>query len=232
MRIWDDLLTDDDRIVADHAHVDRRVGTVPALLMVDLYLRVFGDGPEPLEEAIERFPSSCGMSAWNALPPLRQLLGTARTQEVEVIHTTGEPRREADLGGASKQARDPRDIAPPEGYRIMPDLVPGEEELVIYKTRASAFFGSPLSTALRLRGIDTLVVAGETTSGCVRATAVDAYSHGLSVVIVEEATFDRSPTSHKINLYDLHHKYATVASLDTVARYLVSKDTTTFEQSI
>jgi maleamate amidohydrolase len=57
------------------------------------------------------------------------------------------------------------------------------------------------------------VLCGETTSGCVRATAVDAYSHGLHVVVVEEAVFDRSPLSHKISLFDLHHKYADVMTL-------------------
>jgi hypothetical protein len=65
---------------------------------------------------------------------------------------------------------------------------------------------------LRLQDVDTVVVGGESTSGCVRASVVDAFSLGLQVVVVEEATFDRSPLAHKVNLFDMHHKYATVVS--------------------
>lgn len=220
---WDDILQPDDRLAARSTRAAHRVGTAPAVLMIDLYARVFGDRPEPLAAAIERFPSSCGMSAWNALGPLRRLLAVGR-EHAAVAHTTGESRPEADLGGATRGARDPRDLPPAQGYEIVESLRPQAGELVVYKSRASAFFGTPLDTALRLRGIDTLVIAGESTSGCVRATVVDAYSLGFHVVVVEEATFDRSPTSHKVNLFDMHHKYATVAPLEAVERYLRSGD--------
>jgi maleamate amidohydrolase len=77
-----------------------------------------------------------------------------------------------------------------------------------------------VSTWLRQLGADTLIVAGETTSGCVRASVVDAYSHGLRVAVVEEATFDRTLLSHKVNLFDMHLKYASVMHLGEVLQYL------------
>ena len=66
----------------------------------------------------------------------------------------------------------------------------------------------------------SVIICGERTSGCVRATAVDAYSHGFHVALVEECCFDRSPLSHKVNLFDLHHKYADVLHVDAVLAHL------------
>ena len=106
------------------------------------------------------------------------------------------------------------------GYDIVPTLAPRPGELVARKARASAFFDTPVATWLRQLDVDTLVVAGETTSGCVRASVVDAYSHGFAVVVVEEATFDRSTLSHKVNLYDMNLKYASVLHLDEILAYL------------
>ena len=82
------------------------------------------------------------------------------------------------------------------------------------KRSPSAFFGTPLATSLIQQGVDSVVIAGETTSGCVRASAVDSYSYGFHTVIAEECVFDRSTLSHKVNLFDLHHKYADVFRMD------------------
>jgi nicotinamidase-related amidase len=106
------------------------------------------------------------------------------------------------------------------GYSFLPSLAPVDGELVARKSRASAFFGTPVSTWLRQLDVDTLIVAGESTSGCVRASVVDAYSLGLKVSVVEEAVFDRSTLSHKVNLFDMHLKYASVRHLDEVLGYL------------
>ena len=92
--------------------------------------------------------------------------------------------------------------------------------MVITKQRASGFFGTPLQAHLQQLGIRTLIVCGESTSGCVRASAVDAYSLGFHVVLAEECCFDRSPISHKVNLFDLHHKYADVMHVDDIVAHL------------
>lgn len=77
---WNDVL-DDDRLVSRHSTAAHRAGQAPALLMIDLYARVFGDGPQPLADAMERFPWSCGLSAWEALEPLEKVLATARAHD-------------------------------------------------------------------------------------------------------------------------------------------------------
>jgi nicotinamidase-related amidase len=214
---WDDVVSDTDLRVYRAYERERSFGRRPALVLVDLYNRAFGDRREPLLDAIERFPSSCGEAAWDALEPLEALLATARAAGHPIVHTTNENRVEAVLGRVTqRRAR----VDDEWGSTIVDPLTPIEDELVVYKTRASAFFDTPLSTHLRRLGVDTVVMGGESTSGCVRATAVDAYSHGLEVVIVEEATFDRIEISHKVNLFDLHHKYATVVHLQEALEYL------------
>ncbi len=97
---------------------------------------------------------------------------------------------------------------------------PEAGDLIIYKERASGFFGTPLVAHLTRMGIDSLIVCGESTSGCVRASVVDAYSYGFHAVVVEECVFDRSPLSHKVSLFDLHHKYADVMHLDEAKKHL------------
>lgn len=216
---WDDVIGPDERLVAGRYDTRRSLGTRPVLLMIDCYSKVFGDRPEPLAEAIDRWPATCGINAWTALPSMERLLGGARAAGLPVIHTTGEARQGSRLGAATRRARveGEDDLA---GYAFMPSLTPLDGELVVRKSRASAFFGTPLSTWLRQLDADTLIVAGESTSGCVRASVVDAYSHGLQVAVVEEATFDRSTLSHKVNLFDMHLKYASVLPLEEVLGHL------------
>jgi maleamate amidohydrolase len=215
---WDDVIGDDERLVASRYDTLRAPGTRPALLMIDCYRKVFGDGPASLAEAIDRFPSSCGAAAWDALPHLQRLLASARAGGVPVLHTTGDPTA---VGGVTRR-RPVADQDEAAGLEFVEELAPRPGEIVVRKSRASAFFGTPLSAILRRLDVDTVVVAGETTSGCVRASAVDAYSHGFSVIVVEEATFDRSPLSHKVNLFDLSLKYARVLHTDQATAYLAS----------
>ena len=101
-------------------------------------------------------------------------------------------------------------------YAIRPEFKPQPQDVVITKQRASVFFGTPLIAHLTQLG----VICGESTSGCVRATAVDAYSHGFHVVLVEECCFDRCILSHKVNLFDMHHKYVDVMHVDEVVAHL------------
>ena len=88
------------------------------------------------------------------------------------------------------------------------------------KPGPSAFFGTPLLPYLVQHGVDTLVIAGGTTSGCVRATTVDAATLGFRVGVVEEGVFDRFEISHNVALFDLNAKYADVMTLDQIETYL------------
>jgi nicotinamidase-related amidase len=97
---------------------------------------------------------------------------------------------------------------------IDPRIAPAEGEPVLSKHFASAFFGTTLASVLASAGCDSIVVTGASTSGCVRATALDAMQHGYRVVVPREAVGDRNPAAHEANLYDLDTKYADVVSLD------------------
>lgn len=226
-RIWDAYLTERDKAYSE-AHPTRRkgVGERPCLLLLDLYRGAFGDRPEPLLEAVHTWPASCGEAGWEALPAIRQVLDAARSAAVPVIHVTG-------LGDVPPWAMaTPRSVANPAAgdepahdrqrrrYDIVEEVAPVDGELVIRKAAPSAFWGTPLTGLLIGLGIDTLVVAGETTSGCVRATVVDARSLRYQVVIPEPCVFDRTEASHAISLYDLDQKYADVVPLETALDYL------------
>jgi len=99
---------------------------------------------------------------------------------------------------------------------IDPRIAPGEGEPVLSKCFASAFFGTTLASVLASAGCDTVVVTGASTSGCVRATALDALQHGYRVVVPREAVGNRNPDAHEANLYDLDAKYADVVSVEDV----------------
>lgn len=93
---------------------------------------------------------------------------------------------------------------------FMPIVEPWPDELVVVKQYASAFFGTSLSSTLRAMGVDTVLILGVTTSGCIRATAVDALQLGFVPIVVREAVGDRGPGPHEANLFDLQAKYAEV----------------------
>ena len=96
----------------------------------------------------------------------------------------------------------------PDG--IVTAVAPAERDIVIHKQKPSAFLGTPLQSYLTLLQADTIVVAGCTTSGCVRATVVDAFSANYRLAVVEDACFDRSQTSHAVSLVDMHTEYSDV----------------------
>jgi maleamate amidohydrolase len=102
----------------------------------------------------------------------------------------------------------------------MPDVQPLLSELVLVKQYASAFFGTTLASTLQGNGIDTVVIVGVSTSGCIRATAVDALQHGFVPAVVRDAVGDRAPGPHEANLYDLQAKYAEVVDEETALDYL------------
>jgi maleamate amidohydrolase len=103
---------------------------------------------------------------------------------------------------------------------IVPELAPGPDELVLTKHYASAFFGTPLSATLVGLGIDTLVVTGCSTSGCVRATAVDGMQHGFRVIVPRQCVGDRADGPHSANLFDIDSKYGDVVDRDVVLQHL------------
>lgn len=212
---WKDIVDDEILEIYEPYRREVHVGRNPAVLAIDLYNKAYQGGSRPLREVNRRYPGSSGENAWKAIEPTQALLAAARRAGLPVIYTT----RHADTDGVRSTHRRMGKEAE-ELYHIKEELTPLPGELVIYKERASGFFGTPLIAHLRKIGADSLIILGESTSGCVRASTVDAYSYGFHTVVVEECTYDRSMLSHKVNLFDLHHKYADVMHLDEVIEHL------------
>ena len=197
--------------------------------MVDVNYNFIGDRPEPILDSIRRFHNSCGQVGWEALPNIATLLAAARRSRSPVFFTTQEPRiDQLRVGGWSrKNQRTLESDAETEilGTQIVNEIAPAAGELVIRKTKPSAFFGTALASFLVELGVDTVVIAGATTSGCVRATVVDAFSANYKVMVVEDCVFDRGDASHAISLFDMHAKYADVVSLTEALDYFDGLET-------
>ena len=212
---WKDIVDQEIIEIYEPYRREVRVGHRPAVLAIDLYNKVYQGGNRPVREVNRRYSGSCGEHAWKALEPTKQLFAAARMANIPVIYTT----RHAGTDGVHSTHRRMQS-EPEELYRIKEELAPMPGDLVIYKERASGFFGTPLIAHLRKLGAESLIICGESTSGCVRASTVDAYSYGFHSVVVEECTYDRSLLSHKVNLFDLHHKYADVMHVEEVIAHL------------
>lgn len=107
---------------------------------------------------------------------------------------------------------------------LVPDLPPAPQDVILVKQYASAFFGTALAALLTAQGIDTLILTGCSTSGCVRATAVDGLQYGFRVIVPRECVGDRHPGPHTANLFDINAKYGDVVSLAEVLAYLERLD--------
>ncbi|HEY2989278.1 MAG TPA: isochorismatase family protein [Candidatus Binatia bacterium] len=216
---WKDIVSAEILEIYRPYRRETYIGQRPALLAIDLYNLAFEGGSKPVSEVVKEFPSACGVHAWDAIKPIQELFAAARSLTLPVIYTTTETRREANSVNVSATNRQSKKIDP-RAYQIYEAFRPEPGDLVVYKERASGFFGTPLIAHLTKLGVDSLIVCGESTSGCVRASVVDAYSNGFHTVVVEECVFDRSILSHKVCLFDLHHKYADVMHLDEVKNHL------------
>lgn len=185
-------------------------GTRPAVLAIDM-MRAYFDPESPL----------CLPSA-SCLESAGRLLTTAREHRVPVVHTRVEYGPDGVDGGIfiRKVGALRQLIGGGPMSELMPQVAPAVDELVIVKQYASAFFGTTLASTLRAQDIDTVVIAGVSTSGCVRASAVDALQHGFVPIVVRDAAGDRDEAPHQANLYDLQAKYAEVVDEKLALDYL------------
>ena len=217
---WKDVVPAADmKLYASHAR-ETFVGPCAALLALDLCnLAYRGGGPVSPDDATGAHPSSHGHFAHDAIEPIRRLLAAARRARLPVFYSTQDERPNSYPRGA----RSPMwriSATLPDDHEIYPAFKPEPSDVIIYKQRASALEGTPLRSHLKLLGVESLIVCGAGTSGCVRATVVDAHSCGLRVALVEECTFDRTELTHKLNMFDLHHSYVDVVHLDEVLGHL------------
>jgi maleamate amidohydrolase len=225
--IWNQFLTERDKAVFAAGGFGARAGfgKRPALLVIDVNWAFCGERPEPILESIKRWHTSCGEEAWTALEHIKRLIDRAHAKGLPVIYTTGERRADNWDGGSWRWKSTRGDEAAStfnpgiDGNEIVAMIAPGPKDIVIKKQKPSGFFGTPLASFLTLLGCDSVIVVGTTTSGCVRATAVDAFSHNYRVVLAEEGCFDRSQASHALSLCDMHAKYADVLPTAEVLAY-------------
>lgn len=189
-------------------------GERPALLVIDL-IRGFTDTRSPLAGDLD-----------SQLEATRQLLGSAREANVPVIFST--VAYDADLQEAGKWIRKiPSNswlVEGSEWVELDERLGRRDDEMLLVKKYASCFFGTDLAARLVARGVDTLIIVGCTTSGCVRATAVDACSYGFHTVVVEEGVGDRAELPHLASLFDIDNKYGDVVGLEEAGAYLDGVD--------
>lgn len=226
--VWNQFLTERDRQVFAAAGFGalQGYGKRPALLVVDVTYDFCGDRPEPVLESIKRWRASSGLDAWQSIPAIKRLLDAGRAKGLPVIYTTNIRRPDNwDAGSwAWKSSRSGERAAARvsqlAGHEIMPDIAPKPRDIVISKNKPSAFFGTPLAGFLTQLGADSVIVTGGTTSGCVRASVVDAFSYNYRVTVVEEGCFDRSQASHALSLCDMHAKYADVVKLDAAMAFI------------
>lgn len=188
-----------------------QLGKKPALVLIDFARAYFEDGA----------PFFLGSDA--SLNSASRLLQVARAAEIPVLHTRVSFTRGGADGGVFLR-KIPQLAVFIEGNplaEIMPEVAPLAEEPVIAKQYASAFFGTSLASTLHSLSIDTLVIAGVSTSGCVRATAVDAIQNGFVPVVVRDAVGDRDTARHEGNLFDIAAKYGEVIDEQKATSYLL-----------
>jgi maleamate amidohydrolase len=218
---WKDVIPPDDlKLYAPYAR-ETRIGPSPAFVAIDLYNAAYRGGHELPVNLDPIYPNSCGIFAHKAIGPTKRLFAAARRANLQIFYCTQETRPNNRPKGAYSTQRkmaSPEDVA--ELYAIYHEFTPHASDVVITKQRASIFQGTPFLSHLNLIGVRSLVMCGETTSGCVRASAVDAYSSGLHVTLIEECTYDRAELTHKVNLFDLHHKYCDVMHVDEAVMLL------------
>jgi maleamate amidohydrolase len=187
-------------------------GKRPALIIVDMVMAYF-DRSSPLYAGVEQ-----------ALASTLRLLAGARAAGIPIILTNVVFQAGGKDGGLFYKklpALNCFDAGSPLGA-FAPGLEPRDGEMVLTKQYASAFFGTPLASTLTALGVDCLLTAGVTTSGCIRATALDSMQHGFAPFVVRDACGDRHPQPHEANLFDLQAKYAEVISEAAAANLIAS----------
>lgn len=222
---WREVIDDEDRAIYEASGYGRRTTPRehPLLLVIDVTYGFVGGVRAPIMESIVDYPNSCGEAGWDAVSAIAELLPAARSLGRPVVYSTGF----TDLGvrgqgmWAEKHPRATIEI-PPDSNLIPEEIAPTPLDIILPKTKPSLFHGTPLLDLLLREGVDTLVVTGGTTSGCVRATVIDAFSYNFPVLVVEEGVFDRGRLSHAVNLFDIDQKYGNVVTCREALDYLQS----------
>lgn len=225
-RVWDDFLTARDKEVFAAAGYGKRggFGTRPALFIIDVQYNFCGDTSQDILEGLKTYRTHCGGEAWEAVRHMEPILHLAREKNIPIFYTESARRPDLiDSGvqvGKNHRGKEKTVLEGTHATETVAPLAPRPQDIRIGKRKPSSFFGTIFMSHLNFFDVDTLILTGCTTSGCLRATAVDAYSYNFKVIIPEECAFDRFQSSHAINLFDLNCKYADVIPSEEVKTYL------------
>ncbi len=186
-------------------------GRRPAVLVVD-FIKAYTTPGSPLYAA----------AVCDAVRETTDVVALARSKRVPVFYTQVLYSRSGRDGGifVRKVPALRMLVAGEPLAAIVDELSPTADDVVIVKQYASAFFGTALASALTALGVDTVILTGCSTSGCIRASAVDGMQYGFRVIVPRQCVADRHPAPHEANLFDIHAKYGDVVSKDEVLTYL------------
>jgi nicotinamidase-related amidase len=212
MPVWESFLTDDDRkvLALRKKRAIGGLGKKTGLLVIDMQVTACGYD-RPIYDQLEEYPGACGPHAWKAIGYQQKLLAAAREAGMKVIYSKHYFRPETGLP-ASDPTNNFSSLNPNAEIPVEVEMQPGD--LLVEKQVPSVFQFTNLPLILNNEGIDSLLVVGNSTSGCVRATCVDARGFGIKVQVVEEGVFDRIEFSHAAALFDMQFKICDVISFD------------------
>ncbi|MCL6596349.1 MAG: isochorismatase family protein [Firmicutes bacterium] len=220
---WRAIIPEAERRIYERAGFGHKggLGKRPAVVIIDVQYRTVGLEPAPIEVAMQTYPTACGDAGWRAVEAISRILAAARPRGVPVLYPYVAPKEAYDSGRLGAKVPTILSIDA-KGYEFVAEVAPRTGDILVPKKHPSAFFGTPMASYLIDLGVDTLLVTGCTTSGCVRSTVTDAFAYNFKVAVVEDAVYDRSTTSHLVNLFDMSSKYADVMDSDSVVAYLSS----------
>lgn len=224
-RAWEALLSSQDReVIARTAYGQfQGWGERPALVLVDFQYAYLGLD-EPILDQLDKWPTAGGDGAWRALRTVLPVVATARSAGVPVICSRiGYPPEEALTNPFStKRGAGGLFVLGGEGTELPEELRLREGEILLTKTGASAFYGTDLEQVLARKGVDTLLVAGVSTSGCIRATVVDSAARGFRTIVIADGVADRIELSHCVTLFDIWMKYGDLVTAAEAVDHLAS----------
>ena len=222
MRPWTGIVSEDEERRYDAAGFGRPqgAGRRPGLLIIDVQYRTVGTERRPYWQAIEEYPTACGEDGWRAVDHIAPLLAAFRARGLPVLYPHVAPKNAATDAGRLAEKIPAIMGIDARGYDFVAEVAPQPGDVLLPKKHPSAFFGTPLVSHLIDLGVDTLYVTGCTTSGCVRASVTDAFAYNFKVVVPQDCVYDRSPTAHAVNLFDMNAKYADVLPMEAAMALL------------
>lgn len=213
MAIWDDVIPERDKEIYLRNGLGRRVGfgEKPAVLVVDVS-KNFCDQSYPYATPAKMVSEM--------VAGIKQILAKARPAGIPIFYATGSPQTLPVLAGRTKGVFQHPKMHDPTGFEIVDEIAPQDGDVLLVKNKSSMFFGTPLLAYLNYHNVDTLIITGQATSGCLRATVVDAFAYNFRNIVPEECVADAAEVPHKVNLFDIAMKYADVIPLREVLDYL------------